>query len=318
MHTLGYLLEDSGHIVYYSSKKTNKILRLFDMIFSVLNKRNKVDVIFIDTYSTTNFYYALIISQIARLLKKPYIPILHGGNLPFRLNKYPRFSKAIFNHAYTNMSPSLYLVEEFNKYGYGNVEFIPNSIQIENYGYKERVYDNIKLLWVRSFSKIYNPKLAIDVTKRLVDKGYNSTLCMIGPDSDGTLEELKVYAKQLSVEVEFTGKLSKQEWINKSKDFNIFINTTDFDNMPVSVIEAMALGLPVVSTNVGGIPFLIEHEKDGILVDKNNSEDMTEAIIRIASNTNLAKSLSQNARSKVEHYDWSIVKEKWFSLFREM
>ena len=93
MHTLGYLLEDSGHIVYYSSKKTNKILRLFDMFFSVLKKRKKVDIIFIDTYSTTNFYYALIISKIARFLKKQYIPILHGGNLPFRLKKYPRFSK---------------------------------------------------------------------------------------------------------------------------------------------------------------------------------------------------------------------------------
>ena len=65
----------------------------------------------------------------------------------------------------------------------------------------------------------------------------------------------------------FTGKLSKQEWRDLSKDYNVFINTTNFDNTPVSVIEAMALGIPVVSTNVGGLPFLITDKVDGVLVE---------------------------------------------------
>ena len=86
---------------------------------------------------------------------------------------------------------------------------------------------------------------------------FDATLAMIGPDVDGSLTKVKDLARKKNLDVNFTGKLSKPEWINYSKDFNVFINTTNFDNTPVSVIEAMALGLPVVSTNVGGMPFLI-------------------------------------------------------------
>ena len=315
---LGNLLEKEGFQIFYASEKVNKVLRLLDMVFSFFRYLRKIDYIIIDTYSTHNFYYALIISQLARLFKVNYIPSLNGGNLPARLYKHPMLSGLIFNHAHTNISPSLYLVEEFNTYGYTNVKFIPNTIQIENYIYRERNYDEIKLLWVRSFAKIYNPKLAIDVLKQLKDNGREASLCMVGPDSDGTLLELQKYAKDLSVDVEFAGKLSKEDWIKKSEAFNIFINTTNFDNMPVSVIEAMALGLPVVSTNVGGIPFLIEHEKEGVLVDENDIMQMTDAILKIANNPTFANILSRNARSKVELYDWSIVKGKWFSLFQEI
>ena len=80
---------------------------------------------------------------------------------------------------------------------------------------------------------------------------------MVGPDKDGSLEKTKQYAKEKGVlhRVRFTGGLSKTEWIELSKDYNIFINTTNVDNTPVSVMEAMALGFPVISTNVGGVPF---------------------------------------------------------------
>ena len=231
---------------------------------------SKVDYVIIDTYSTWNFYYALFVSQLCRLLNLKYIPRLNGGNLPDRLRTNKKLCSLIFHNAYINISPSLYLEAAFNKFGFDNVKYIPNALEIEKYRYIQREFNIANLLWVRSFSKIYNPCLAIHILKKLKDAGIPAKLCMVGPDNDGSLLEVKKLANKLQVDVKLTGKLNKTEWINLAKDYNIFINTTNFDNMPVSVIEAMALGLIIVSTNVGGMPFLIKNKKNGLLVPPNN------------------------------------------------
>ena len=169
---------------------------------------------------------------------------------------------------------------------------------------------------MRSFSKIYNPLLAIQLLKALQNDGFKASLCMVGPEGDGTLEEVQNLAETLQVEVTFTGKLSKKEWIRLSEDYNIFINTTNFDNMPVSVIEAMALGLPIISTNVGGMPFLIENGHDGILVNPNNVDAFVESVNWILSHPNETKKIVINARHKVEQFDWERVKNEWISLLQ--
>src|SRR5690606_2235082 len=238
----------------------------------------QVEYVLIDTYSTQNFYYAYLSAKLSRLLKLKYIPILHGGNLENRLSKNPKMSKALFLGAYKNVAPSQFTASVFQKYGYSNLVCIPNTIEIKKYPFKARTFEEINLLWVRTFSKIYNPLLAIHLLKALQEEGIKASLCMVGPEGDGSLKQAKVLAKQLHVEVRFTGKLSKAEWVDLSKDYNIFINTTHFDNMPVSVIEAMALGLPIVSTNVGGIPFLIENGHEGILVNPDDVQAFVSAL----------------------------------------
>ncbi len=312
--TLSKSLQKEGFNVYVVSRKTNKLYRLFDMLFSIMSYRKHVDYVIIDTYSTLNFYYAFLCSQLCRMLKLKYIPILHGGDLPKRLEKSPKFSKTIFSNAYVNVAPSLYLKSYFQDKGYNNIKYIPNTIELKKYKYQERAYKQIKLLWVRSFSKLYNPTLAVKLLKSLREQGQQASLCMIGPDNDGSLIETKQLAKKLNLNVEFTGKLTKEQWHEKSQEFNVFINTTNVDNTPVSVIEAMALGLPVISTNVGGMPFLINNEVDGILVEPNNIEAFKNSILNLIRNKKATDQIAANARKKVEEFDWDIIKHKWFSI----
>ncbi|GGG52933.1 glycosyltransferase family 4 protein [Bizionia arctica] len=311
---VGPKLEQEGYNLTYASSKANKIARLLDMLWTCFSQRKRTDVVLIDTYSTQNFYYALLVSQLCRVLGLPYIPVLHGGNLPQRLKNSPKLSQAIFKNGYKLVSPSLWLKEAFEEEGYQNIHYIPNSLELEHYIFQEKTLDEVKLLWVRSFSSIYNPELAVKVLKALQDQGIAASLCMVGPDSDGSLETVKQLASSLKVSVTFTGKLPKEEWIALAKDYNIFINTTNFDNMPVSVIEAMALGLPVVSTNVGGLPYLIDHKTDGLLVPPNNVEVFVEAIKQLISHPEATQVMTLNARKKVEAFDWEVVKEKWFEV----
>jgi glycosyltransferase involved in cell wall biosynthesis len=222
----------------------------------------------------------------------------------------------VFVNAYKNVAPSGYLKKAFEKEGYLNVIHIPNSIEIKNYEFKQRNEVNPRLLWVRAFANIYNPKMAVSVLFQLQKTYSNATLTMVGPDKDGSLITTKAFADQLGVKVNFKGKLSKEDWCRLAIDNDIFINTTHFDNMPVSVMEAMALGLPLVSTNVGGIPYLVSNNENAILVNDNDVEQMTTSILDLISDKEKAFNMSQNGRRLIEQIDWDIVKQKWFSLLK--
>ncbi len=314
--TLGEQLKESYDIVT-CSEVPNKILRFIDMMRHIIKYKHTCKLLMVDTYSTWNFYYALMTAFFAKRYNIPYIPILHGGDLPKRLTKNPKMCHYLFADAATNVTPSIYLKEAFDKAGY-NTTYIPNNIELDNYPYKERSNIKPKILYVRSFAKIYNTPMAIKVLQSLLEKYPDTTLCMVGPDRDGTLQETKKLAKELGVQkhVTFTGGMPKEEWIALSKEYDIFINTTNFDNLPVSIVEAMALGFPIVSTNVGGLPYLIEDGIDGLLVDKNDDEAMRQKIAELLKNPELCTKLSTNGRKKAQTYAWSHIKKQWDSIIK--
>ncbi len=315
MNILSDLLVLEGFTVIKTSNKKNKILRLLDMIKCVCINRNKVDYILIDVFSTASFYYTVVISRICNLLKIKYITILRGGNLPSRIDMSPKLSKNIFKKSLHNVAPSKYLQFEFNKRGYKTI-LIPNVLDLKKYKFKQRDIIHPKLLYVRAFAKIYNPLMSVMVLEKLMQIYPNTKLCMVGPDKDGTMKEVQNYIKNKKLEknIEITGVLTKEEWHKKSEEFDIFINTTNFDNTPVSVMEAMALGLAVVSTNVGGIPFLLEDENDALLVNPKDIDKMVFQICRILNNK--LNHLQLNARKKVESFSWEENRNKWLEILK--
>ncbi len=314
IETLGAKLSDHYPIDLVSDKR-NKIVRFCDFIFTILKGRNKYKLIIIDTYSSANFYFAFASAFLAKLFHIPYVPILRGGSLPARLEKSPGLSAYLFRGSYKNIAPSMYLHQAFEALGYP-VDYIPNNIDMKIYQCKRREIVRPRLLYVRAFHTIYNPTLAIHVLVDLLKKYDDAVLCMVGPDKDGTMKETVDLAQSLGVtdKVKFTGALTKPDWIALSADYDIFISTTDFDNHPVSVIEAMALGLPVVSTNVGGVPFLIDDQENGLLVPPRNRDAFVAAIAHYVENPIDAQLVAEKARKKVEAYDWEIVKKQWFDL----
>lgn len=316
--TLSMKLLEEGYKVKCVSNKRNIYLRFIDILLSIIRYRKETSFLLIDTYSTLNFYYALAAAILAKFLKIPYAPILRGGNLPEKIKSSKKLCDIIFCNSYVNIAPSNYLFKSLSDVGY-KVMLIPNNIEIELYDYKKRESFAPRLLYVRSFHKIYNPKMAVYVFERILKKYPDAELYMVGPEKDGSQKITMALAKELGIfdKIKFPGRLPKDEIRAMAKDFDIFINTTDFDNTPVSVIEAMALGLPVVSTNVGGVPFIIENEVNGILVQPNNVDDFTAAIESILDNPNLGKNLATNARKSVEIFGWDVVKNNWRDLLKE-
>ena len=316
IETLGLHLEQEGFGVYYASNKKSFPFRMLDMMWSVVLYRKQVSYILIDTYSTKAFWYAFVCSQLARVLNIKYIPILHGGNLPNRLKNNPKLCQMVFANAHKNVAPSGYLKKAFESEGFTNVIYIPNSIEIEKYKFKERIEFAPRLLWVRAFASIYNPEMAVKVLQQLQEKHPSASLTMVGPDKDGSLKTTKDFADSIGVAVNFTGQLAKEDWWQLASEHDIFINTTHFDNTPISVMEAMALGLPVVSTNVGGIPYLLTDKENALLVSDNDVSKMTDAICSLLEDQQKASDLTLNARHFIEQMDWNVVKEEWKRVLR--
>ena len=233
--------------------------------------------------------------------------------MPERYKKHPHIFNFLLSDARTIISPSEYLQKSFQANSFP-ITVIPNYIDLEKYSFKSRKKIKPHLLWVRSIHNIYNPLMAVHVLYGIKKKYPDARLCMVGPVKDNrVMEQLKILISRLDLQdhVLFSGQLSKIEWTALSKDYDIFINTTDYDNNPVTLLESMALGLPIVSTNVGGVPYLIDDNVTGLLVEAKKSEQMVEKINELISGKIDGYQIARNAREKVSHYDKSQIIKQW-------
>ena len=316
LDTLSGQLQQDGFNVRTVSSYSNKLFRLVHMWLTIIRYSSTTDIVLIDTYSTLNFWYAYTCSVWCRLFKLPYVPILHGGNLPTRFQRNPKQAMALVNYAYRTVIPSTYLQEHLKPYHIPRSVVIPNTLELANYPFHLRTMPPLRLLWVRAIDAIYNPEMALQTLVILRKTHLDAQLTMVGPYKGISEHEWQQTLEKYQLPVTMTGSLSKTAWIALAKEHTVFINTTTIDNMPVSVMEAMALGLPVVSTNVGGMPYLIEQEVTGLLVPSNDSEAMAQAIVSLLLDPNKTQRIITQARERILAYDWSNVRLKWLDLLR--
>ena len=319
-HGLSERLPELGWHVITTSSKEMQSVRLLDMLLTVIRQRKDYSLAQIDVFSGRAFVFAEWCSFCLRMLNKPIVLTLHGGRLPEFAKRFPKRVARLLNHAKIVVTPSPFLQKVLMPFR-DDICVIPNPIDLSASIFRVREKAAPKLIWVRAFHEIYNPGLAPKVIKALALYFPDVHLLMVGPDKgDGSLEKIKAIAKDLHIEdkVEIIGGVEHHEiptWLDKA---DIFINTTNYDTSPRSLLESMANGLYCVSTNVGGIPYLIEDRKSGLLVAPNDPNDMADAIRLIINNTEISKIISHNARKKAEGFNWSTILEMWDDLFTKV
>lgn len=315
-YTITQLLTSKGVHVIKASNIKFKPLRLLHMLYVVIKNKHK-GFVCISTYSGSAFYFAYIIAKVCKLLNIDYYTYLHGGNLPYRVKKSPGLSDFLFGNAKSNLAVSGYLEALMQQHGW-RVDLFPNPIQINKYQFLQRKKFSGKILWVRSFHKIYNPLLIVKVVHELLTQIPHIHLTMVGPDKDGTINEVLHYIKVNNLEshISLTGYLTQEQWSNMAIGTDVFVNTSSFDNLPVSVIEALALGLPVITTNVGGMPYLIKDMYNGILIN-NKKDELVNALLRLYHQEQIFCTMSKNARLTAESFDWNNIYPKWDDLIKK-
>jgi glycosyltransferase involved in cell wall biosynthesis len=252
------------------------------------------------------------------MLRKPLVLTLHGGNLPQFAGRHPQRVSHLFSRAAAITAPSRYLADALQRFR-GEIQVIPNPLDLGVYQYRRRDNPRPRLIWLRTFHLIYDPLSAVQVLARITSKFPEAHLTMIGPDKDGSLAKVREEAKRLGVfnQITFTGGVAKAEVPALLSAGDIFLNTATADNSPVSVLEAMASGLDIVSTNVGGMTYLIEDGREGILVPPRDADAMATAVTRLLSEPGLGSRLSVNSRKKAEPHDWKVVLPLWERVFTD-
>lgn len=313
-------LKEAGWQVITTSHRLQRLSRLWDMVVTAWRTRSQYEVAHVDVFSGSAFFWAQLLCFELGLLRKPFVLTLHGGNLPNYARRFPSRVRRLLKRAYAITAPSNYLVQEMRPYR-EDIRLIPNPLDLHKYPFLLRDHPRPRLVWLRAFSAIYNPLMAGRVVSSLSDEFPDLHLDMIGPDKgDGSWDAFQKLLRDLRIEdhVTLAGKIPKQEVPARLNQGDIFVNTTDVDNTPVSVMEAMACGLCVVTTNVGGLSYLLQHERDALLVPPNDPLAMAHAVRRLLNEEGLAARLSANARQKAEQFDWSAVLPQWQRLFRSV
>lgn len=307
------MLRDMGHEVNCAGTSKAQVIRIWQFIKAILvGKLKGLDLIIVDVFSTRAFYFAVLSAKLSSLLGINYGLVLHGGNLPERFSSSVSLSESLLNEAVFVSSPSNYLAEAAkSKFG-TRVTVIPNKIAVVPHKIREGRLNEI--YWVRSLGSIYNPEMAVKVLKLLIEKGLQFKLTFIGPGESERIHFVKelVSKYQLDSKVIFKGRMTRAEWHNIAKKGKYFLNTTSVDNTPSSVIEAMALGLIPISTNVGGLPFILDNWVDSVLVAQNDAEAMASAIERLEMQPGLKQNLQTNGWKKMDEiYHSDAIKLKW-------
>jgi glycosyltransferase involved in cell wall biosynthesis len=312
------LFSTDGYLVTSVSSKKNPILRLIDIVLNLLLYLPKTDILIVEVYSGQAFIIADIAGMLAKLFGVPAILVLHGGNLPDLAAKHPVWVRRVLKRAAILVAPSAYLAKEMSMFDL-DIRVIPNVINVESYSFRGRRKLSPKIIWMRSFHEIYNPQMAIDVLAIIKRKVPDATLVMAGVDK-GLEADIKRSAINAGLfdSVRFPGFLDESAKRNEFSNADIYINTNRIDNMPISVVEAFAMGVPVVATDVGGISYLISHGENGLLVKDDDPSEMASALLSLLKDPQLANYISVNGRRLAERSDWRSVRKSWEGLFAEI
>jgi L-malate glycosyltransferase len=307
-----------GYEVRLTSRRVRRLPRLVDTVVALVRWRRHVDVLHVLVFSGPGFGMADLTATLGRMLRLPVVLHLRGGALPEFARRHPRWVRRVLGRGDALVSPSRYLSSEL-PVTRGGITVIPNVVSIDDYPFRLRSRIGHSLLWMRTFHSIYNPDLALEVLASLRAEHPAATLTMAGQEK-GELARVRARARQLGLDgaTRFVGFL---DLVGKQREFarhDIFLNTNRVDNMPVSVLEAAAFGLPIVATEVGGIPYVLEHEHTALLVPNDDVAAMACAVERLLAEPSLAQALSRNGRSLAEASAWPAVFALWEPLIDEV
>lgn len=295
-----------------TSFHAGKFRRLTGTVGTIFSKRNKFDIAILPLYGTRpSFIWQEIAARLLKYFRKKIILVVHGGSIRERMMENAKpFLKAL-QRADLVACPSPFLQEVLKKYSIESV-VIENVLDLSAYTFIAKKSIRPRILWMRAFEDIYNPAMAVELARILRKKYTDFKMVMAGADK-GLLAGIQAMIEKENLQdiIELPGYINLEQKKAFANEYDLFISTNNIDNAPVSMVEFMAMGLPVISTNVGGIAFMIEDTINGFLVPQNDANAMAEKIIELIENPKRATRITRNAFIFSRKFDEEIVLKKW-------
>jgi glycosyltransferase involved in cell wall biosynthesis len=318
--TLADQLEETGWSVIRVSNYLPPAARISDMILTAYNSRHKYQVAHVDVFSGRGFIWAEAVCQVLQWLGKPYFITLRGGRLPEFADRWPKRVRRLLKKAHTVVTPSRHIQSELSNLR-SDIQYLSDAVDLRRYSFRLRKNAVPRLCWLRSFHSIYNPTMAVEALTELTAEFPMIQMEMIGPDKgDGSLRAVKdlIGRAGVSERIKIIEGISNIDVPRRIGESDIFLNTTFLESFGVSVMEAAAAGLCIITTNVGELPYLWTEGLDALMVPPNDAAAMAKAARRILTDPRLAEHLSHNARQKALNFSWSSVLPQWEQLLRKV
>lgn len=308
-------LGDDGVVVRTASAVVGRAGRAVDTIRRVRSWRGAVDAVIVLGFSGGAFAMTDLGTRAARHLGVPVVLWLHGGNLPGFAERHPRWVARVLRRADALVAPSPYLAG-LATVAERPVTVIPNVLPAPA---RATVRGGVepRVLWMRTFHPLYRPDLAVAAFSELHRRRPTATLTLAGQDKgELTATRHLVRTAGLDDAVRFPGFLDPEAKASAFATHDVFLNTTRTDNAPVSLLEAAAHGLVVISTPAGGIADLFTDGTDVLLAE--TAVGLAQAIESVLDDPALAARLSAGGRALAESATWGHVGPRWHTLLRDL
>jgi len=262
-------------------------------------------------------YWSFLLSVVpaicaARAWGKRTILNYHSGEAPDHLTRWGPLVHPWLRKVDEIVVPSEFLREVFARHGY-EVRVVPNVVELGRFPYRERDPLGHRLLSVRNLEAHYRVEDTIDAFALLRSRDRGATLTIAGYGSQES--RLRAMAAGLGEAVRFLGRVEPPEMPRLYDEHDVFLNSSVVDNQPISILEAFASGLPVVSTGTGGISAMVRHGETGLVVPAADPPSMARAVETLWERPEEARAMARRARQEAARYTWPQVREKWLKVY---
>jgi L-malate glycosyltransferase len=295
----------SLHGIRFVRTSINQLLYLPSLI-----RLASADIVHVFSASYWSFLLApLPAMAVARSLNKRVVLHYHSGEADDHLSNWGSLVHPWLALADEIVVPSEYLRTVFARHGY-RVRVIPNVVDLSRFGYRHRLPMRPRLLSARNLERGYRIDVVLQAFARFKAIVPDATLTIAGYGSEE--RRLRRLAGALAGDsVRFVGKIDPDRMPALYADADLFVNASVVDNQPVSIIEALSAGLPVVSTPTGDIRFMLQDGDAGVLVPPDDPAAMARALLALWRDPEHAAALARRARSDAAKYTWPAVREQW-------
>ena len=249
---------------------------------------------------------------LGRLFRVPVLLNYHDGRAEGHLSRW-RSARPLIRLAARVVTPSEYLVGVFARFGLPAAAIF-NLVDMERYRYRERVPLRPVVFHNRALEPLYNVECAIRAF-HIVQRRYPCASLTLA--HDGPLRpSLERLVRELGLEhVRFLGVVPQDRMPELYDEADIYITSPDIDNMPLSVLECYASGVPVIATKAGGIPYIARDGETALLVPRGDFEAIAAAAFRLLEDPEFSLRMVRTARTECARYSWKSIRKSWLEIY---
>ena len=297
--------------IKYVRTIVTSIAYVLTLLLRVLN----YDVIHVFSAS----YFSFVIAPtpailIGRLYGRRVLLNYHSGEAEDHLQRWRRTAIPTIRLADVVVVPSEYLVEVFGKFGL-TAHSINNLIDTSHFPFRDRIPLRPVFLSNRNLESHYGVATVLRAFAIIQERIPDATLTVVGDGSQR--RALESLAQELGLQhTLFRGQVKPSTIARYYDEADVYLNGSEIDNQPLSILEAFACGIPIVTTDAGGIPNIVSDGETGMLVPRGDFAQLAERAIRLLNDSALAQHLIEQGSRECRKYSWDVVRDAWLQTYR--